>query len=131
MLGLWVIWPLAVRLLRPVVQRWAAHKAEDYIRRAAGMPPREKGKHKKPSAATDDTGDYARDFERRRQRRQQNTGEPLIPKEYAVDVEYVEYKDRSETIEVAPDPKTGKPRFKAESQVSDAEYVMVKPHRGK
>lgn len=123
---LFIAWPVIVRLLRPVLQRWAARKAEDYIRRAAGMPPRDKGHERRQRQQETSGSGYASRSSRRRAGARQSEG-PLIPKEYAVDVEYVEIKDYSANTVVADDPAAHRQRVWHESQVSDAEYVMLKP----
>ena len=71
-----------------------------------------------------DTGERRR----RQQQRRRSGREPLIPKEYAVDVEFVEIKDYSSATVIGED-NSGRQQVYNESQVSDAEYVMIKPKR--
>ncbi|MDE6668937.1 MAG: hypothetical protein K2K26_04535 [Muribaculaceae bacterium] len=133
LVALWLLWPVIWRLIQPAVQRYVARKTEDYIRRAAGMPPRSKQERsqKKENAETHDTrGEWFYDTgERRRRQQQRRSGrEPLIPKEYAVDVEFVEIRDYSSATVIGED-NSGRQQIYHESQVSDAEYVMIKPKR--
>lgn len=52
--------------------------------------------------------------------------EPIIPKEYAEDVEFVEIKSFSEETVVTTEHKSdGKERVVVESQVEDAEYTII------
>lgn len=132
-MALWLLWPVIWRLIQPAVQRYVARKTEDYIRRAAGMPPRPKQERnqKKETTETHDTrGEWFYDTgERRRRQQQRRSGrEPLIPKEYAVDVEFVEIRDYSSATVIGED-NSGRQQIYHESQVSDAEYVMIKPKR--
>lgn len=141
LVALWLLWPVIWRLIQPAVQRYVARKTEDYIRRATGMPPRPKQesrqkKQKKESSApkgdnNDTRGEWFYDTGERRRRQQQRRRsgrEPLIPKEYAVDVEFVEIKDYSSATVIGED-NSSRQQVYNESQVSDAEYVMIKPKR--
>ena len=125
---IWLFWPVVSRWLR----RKAAEKTEDYIRNAMGMPPRPgssaerrqrragaKTRNNGKSDETADSGDYRGNSYNRRQ------NSPLIPKEYAEDVEFVETKDYSSTSTVET-PKGVKQQTFHESQVSDAEWTDIK-----
>lgn len=136
-MALWLLWPVIWRLIQPAVQRYIARKTEDYIRRATGMPPRPKQERRQKketsgsAAGTQDTrGEWFYDTGERRRRQQQHRSghEPLIPKEYAVDVEFVEIRDYSSATVIGED-NSGHQQVYHESQVSDAEYVMIKPKR--
>lgn len=115
-----VVWPMIYRWLR----RRAMERLEDYIRASTGMPPRDKkrgrGKQKGTSGAYE-KGRTRNPFEERRR----NRG-PIIPKEYAEDVEFVEIKEFSST-ERRKVSETGEIHF--ESQISDAEYTEIKKNR--
>lgn len=108
-----------------------ARRAEDYIRRATGMPPRPGSREeRRQQRATSSSGggrggDYTRTSQQQRQRRHTPTHEPLIPKEYAEDVEFTETISYSETIIAGETVKTtGKPK-RPENQVSDAEWTDI------
>ena len=95
-------------------------KAEDYFRASMGMPPRDKKKNSREnttqnnySRSRQESGYHGRDPE-----------EPLIPKEYAEDVEFVETKDYSETR--SSSQTEGKEVNYHESQVSDVEWTEIK-----
>ncbi len=127
---IFIVWPLAryawQRWVQPWLIRRASRKMEDYIRAAAGMPPREKesrgkkhhsrqpaGSSRQPGGNTDWEG-------------------PLIPKEYAVDVEFTEIREYSSVIEITGEEssrhhrKRSASKVTVESQVSDVEYVEIK-----
>lgn len=117
--------PLLARLLRPLLMRYMARKAEDYMRRAAGMPPRGKKRRGDPGRRQEA---YSRGGDTRGSRRSYGRRQgPIIPPEYAEDVEFVEIKEysRSETRD------DGKVTWREESQVSDAEWEEIKPRRRK
>lgn len=99
-----------------------ARKAEDYLRKATGMPPRpdsREGKKQQREARERRSSASYRPNSRRNPRSAQ---EPIIPPEYAEDVEFVETKEFSSTTIHST------PRFTEyhESQVSDAEWVEIK-----
>ena len=130
-MGIFLVIVIIIALFWPAISRWLrslmARRAEDYIRRATGMPPRpgsreERRQQRARSAASGSNG-RTEDYRRSRQRRRPATREPLIPKEYAEDVEFTETISYSETIIVGETRKnTEKPR-RPESQVSDAEWT--------
>lgn len=121
---IWLIWPMISRWLK----RKAMERAEDYMRAQMGMPPRNK--------KNDRTGkkeDYSsQNFYQQRQRKNpfgpdRYTNEPIIPKEYAEDVEFTETKDYSSREK----EKTTSDKIENyhESQISDVEWTEVKkPH---
>lgn len=126
-LGIFLLIIVAVIWLWPYISRWLRRKAneriEDYIRKATGMPPREKKKRNHKSSGSDSDNSF---YNQRHQRYSPGAEEPLIPKEYAEDVEFVETKDYSESFrQSVRDAKTSY----HESQVSDAEYVEIKDRK--
>lgn len=119
----WVFWPLIARWLK----RKAMERAEDYMRSRMGMPPREKKKKKDDSASRDY---YSQSSRKDQYGYTRHVKEPLIPKEYAEDVEFTESHDYSARGEYHEDAaKNGK--IYHESQVSDVEYVEIKESRTK
>lgn len=118
------------------VGRFMANRAEDYLRKATGMPPRpgsrEAKRQEKTRAA--DSGEPRR----RSQRDSRNRGSqyyhtdngPIIPKEYAEDVEFTETIDYSETTIAGEDTRRSATTYH-ESQVSDVEWEEVKTSNGK
>lgn len=122
------------------MQRFLAHRTEDYLRKATGMPPRPGSREAKrqarqqPSASSANaySGTSGRQEGRtytRRTGRSRSYGrhEPLIPKEYAEDVEFVETINYSDTT-IGAD-YAGSRTVYHESQVSDAEWVEIKNKR--
>ena len=105
-------------------------RAEDYMRASMGMPPREK---KKKNGTFNDSQSYKESSFSQRHRRNpfgpdRYTDEPIIPREYAEDVEFVETKDYSTTETRQP---KGKEETYHESQISDAEFTEIKKPRSK
>ena len=118
-----------------MISRWlkrkAMERAEDYMRQSMGMPPRDKKKKRNSqSGNTNSQGGYYYQRERRNTYGRDRYGnEPLIPKEYAEDVEFTETKDYSSS---ESENKGGeKLETYHESQVSDAEWTEVKKPRSK
>jgi len=124
-------------MIKRWMARFMANRAEDFIRNAAGMPPRpgsrkarQHARHAANSSGSDNGG-YTYGGTRSSSRRRSGTGGrkngPIIPKEYAEDVEFVETIDYSET-EIRTDGKPGRASSSSyqESQVSDAEWEEIK-----
>ena len=109
--ALWLLWPRIRRWMAMWVVRRLQRNAEDYVRRASGMPPREEKKGERAS---------------RHRPRRSYAGGPLIPKEYAVDVEYVEIHEYSATTVIGGDAPKEKVEEWHESQVTDAEWVEIR-----
>lgn len=113
LLLLFLLWPTIMRLLRGYMSR----KAEDYLRKMTGMPPREKSSRK--SRSSHSAG---------RQKGKGDTSvhddEPIIPREYAEDVEFVEIKEYSESVTIGENASGVS--YTVESQVSDVEYREIK-----
>lgn len=111
------------------IRRYMANKAEDFLRNATGMPPRPGSREAKKNAASDNKnagynngGSY---YRTRRNHRQPEPPEPIIPKEYAEDVDFVETKEFSSST-INPSSKEYSRTDYHESQVSDAEWVEIK-----
>lgn len=129
---------LILILCWPAIKRWAArfiaNRTEDYFRKAAGMPPRP-GSREANRQARQESRSSGREnrnstryssFSGRRTRRQSPpSNEPLIPKEYAEDVEFVETINYSETV-IGASSSDGKTTVYHESQVSDVEWEEIR-----
>lgn len=118
-----------MRLLRPRIERWFLGKFEDRMRAAAGMPSRKEEKRRRKAAeasyGSKKTGKWGRNGKSPGKPR--HTG-PIIPKEYAEDVEFTEVKifEQTEITGTVTD-KTGKKVGEwHESQIEDAEFVEIK-----
>lgn len=106
-----LLWPRISRWL----QRFMLRRAESYFRKAAGMPPpprQRRQTHGRSNSSRESTRYY------------RSSEEPIIPKEYAEDVEFVEVKEFQET-EIRADAKNIGKEYH-ESQVTDAEWEEVK-----
>lgn len=114
--------PYLWRLLRPYFYRWMQRRAEDYMRNAMGMPPRDKSRQSSRQTSSSGRSQYR--GASTGQKRRQPSGGPVIPKEYAEDVEYTEIRSYSEDTVIADDG--GEVRYASESQVSDAEILEIK-----
>ncbi len=122
---------LVVFLCWPMIMRWVkafmARRAEDFIRSATGMPPRPGSREDKRRQRSQDGASSARrSSQSRRRSRRSGADEPIIPREYAEDVEFVETKDYSETTIGTIDESGRKTVHYHESQVSDAEWEEIK-----
>ena len=119
-IGIPIIW----RWLKPYFFRWMQRRTEDYVRNAMGMPPRDKSKRQSGRRQSySSSGSYASGGYGQRSQRSGYSSGSLIPKEYAVDVEYTEIRSYSSDETIASDGNTV--RYKVESQVSDAEIIEI------
>lgn len=104
-----ILFPYIMRF----AQRLMLRRMEKMFRRAAGLdeePKKSKRKRK----------------ESRREESARGSG-PIIPKEYAEDVEFVETKVFTEEIEIKEEVNSdGSRRVKAERQVTDVEWEEIK-----
>ena len=122
-IGLPIVW----RWLKPYFFRWMQRRTEDYVRNAMGMPPRDKSKKQSSRRQSYSSGSYSSGAYGHRSRRYGYSSGPIIPKEYAVDVEYTEIRSYSSEDTIASDGDTV--RYKVESQVSDAEIIEIRKDR--
>ncbi|MDE6480836.1 MAG: hypothetical protein K2L45_11270 [Muribaculaceae bacterium] len=122
-IGLPIIW----RWLKPYFFRWMQRRTEDYVRNAMGMPPRDRSKKQSSRRQSHYSGSYSSGGYGQRSSRYGYSSGPLIPKEYAVDVEYTEIRSYSSEETIASDDNTV--RYKVESQVSDAEIIEIRKDR--
>lgn len=89
-----------------------------------GMPPRPGSRKEKRQRKNSYQESYGGSGYRNRQKKNPDGSEPLIPKEYAEDVEYVETKEFSEE-RLKGRQDTNKREYR-EKQVSDAEWTDIK-----
>ncbi len=132
-MGIALIIFLLILLLWPTIMKWVgrfmARRAEDYLRKATGMPPRPGSRQaRKESRRTSATGGSRHSSSRQTQSGYgyYDPDGPIIPKEYAEDVEFVETKDYSETTIGSFDDSRRTTTFYRESQVSDVEWEEIK-----
>lgn len=139
MFGIVLIILLILFLCWPAIARWMrgymARRAEDLLRNATGMPPRP-GSRKARQQARQQASKQTRQesYGRRRQGFNpyyDNSDGPIIPKEYAEDVEFVETKDYSEDSFETIDENVTESFNYHESQVSDVEWEEIKVKSGK
>ena len=131
-----LLWPYISRWILPAVQRWSMRRLEDHFRRMTGQPTRKEERKMHRKAEKERRRGVRDGWGAFRDRRTQGTGnygqhsrrhEPIIPKEYAEDVEFVEIKSYSEeTVAIRENNADGKAKVKVESQIEDAEYVEIK-----
>lgn len=86
------------------------------------MPPRDKGNSRRQSH----TAGSRKTTGGSRRRGQRVKEEPVIPKEYAEDVEFTEVRSYSEEEKIGGESSI---RYAHESQVSDAEIIEIKKER--
>lgn len=103
------------------LRRMMMRRAEDYMRRMTGMPPRpdsREGKRRNKNA----------EKERRRAERRgsRNNGDALrAMREVAEDVEFTETIDYSEETEITGEGRVRQKRTYREEQVTDAEFTII------
>ncbi len=138
---LFLIWLIFGNRIRQWLARLVANRTEDYIRKATGMPPRPGSREaRRRQRATDEasrqgktqgaSANYSRDSSagrssRRRRTNRVDPNEPLIPKEYAEDVEFVETISYSQTT-IGISESDSRHTVYHESQVSDVEWEEIK-----
>lgn len=132
-----IVWLLFGQQIKRWLAGFMARRTEDYIRKATGMPPRpgsrearrqqreeQKAQNQRSSQGASSYYDGRSSRSRRSTRSYGN--EPLIPKEYAEDVEFTETISYSETtIGVAASDGRNTTVYH-ESQVSDVEWEEIK-----
>lgn len=115
--------PLLWQFISPLFQRWLMGKMEDRFRHMAGMPSRKEEKRARRRRSPGSGSASSRQTRNAHPK----SHEPIIPKEYAEDVEFVEYVSYSETtVEEHVEPDGSKTRVVTESQIEDAEFVEIK-----
>lgn len=119
---LWLLWPRISTMVRVWLMKRLQRQAEDYIRKAAGMPrsdeSRRSPRREQPRRP---------DAQRQRNTYYRRTGESDssdIMKQYAEDVEFTEIHESS-----ASAGRTADGTEWHESQVSDAEWVEIKTQK--
>lgn len=131
-----LIWVLFGESIKKWAQRRMIQKMEDAIRAQMGMPSSKEERRRK---AGQQSPRNARQYSKNafytpgpnaNAPSNQSIGSIIIPKEYAEDVEFTEYREFSQkaTIISEKDPRTGRShsRVVIESQISDVEYVEFK-----
>ena len=121
-----LLWPYIMRWAAPHLQNWMMGKMEDKFRRMAGMPTRKEEKRAAKKAKKNGKR-AAEAFKNagRNGREPQGQAEPIIPKDYAEDVEFVEIKTFTQT-EVKIEKSDGQTMEYSESQIEDVEFVEFK-----
>lgn len=119
---------LLIVLCWPMIKRWLARfmarRAEDWLRNAAGLPPRPDSRAGRRAARERERRNTRNGRAGGRAQQAATSGGPIIPKEYAVDVEFTEIKEFGET-EIGNGNQSAS-KVRTESQVSDAEWVEIK-----
>ncbi len=108
------LWPYILRW----VLRWGQRRTEDYFRNQMGTPPRDEQQSRRQSSSYGSS--QSRNYYTKK--RKYRSG-PVIPKEYAEDVEFTEVRSYSESTVIADQDKVS---YARESQVSDAEILEIK-----
>lgn len=110
-------------LLMPLIRRWLMRRAENYLRAQMGMPPRNSQGRKRQQSGP--RGTRFRESHHSPRRGPSYPG-PVIPHEYAEDVEYTEIRTFSQTDIAGSESKAGSP-FAGfhEEQVEDVEFEEI------
>ena len=121
-----VLWPWITKWVKGFMSR----RAEDAIRRMMGMPSRkEEQRRRKESERKQASTSQRNKRTAAAQEREADRREAVRSmKENAVDVEYTEYKEYSQT-EISVENADGKTRIYTESQVTDAEFGEIKDQK--
>lgn len=120
-----ICWPWISKWIKGFMSR----RAEDAIRRMMGMPSRKEEQRRRKEQSNSNTNrrrDKAKSTQTPAQEREADRKEALRSmKENAVDVEYTEYREFSQT-EIAVEDGEGNKRVCTESQVTDVEYIEIR-----
>lgn len=114
-----IVWLVFGESIKRALYGFIARKAEDSLRRSMGMPPRKEQKKKRSQRRDNSSGRNAGRHASGR------PGEPVIPKEYAEDVEYVEIKSYSEDTVIREDASGRQTVVESESQIEEAEVISI------
>lgn len=125
LLALWLIFS---PYIKPWLRRRAERKLADYLRSGMGMPTeKDARKAERNARQQNNPGRGKKSFWSRPANKKrdasQHAPDEIIPREYAVDVEFTEIKQFSQTT-IAEDKDSN--AFVTESQVSDVEYTEIK-----
>lgn len=119
-------------LLWPWIARWIrgymARRAEDMIRRMAGMPSRKEEERMRRRREREEESGYSADRGYSRSRRGPQEDGVRCMREYAEDVEFTEIREFSASGIIGEEENASRREFN-ESQVSDAEYTEVRDTR--
>lgn len=122
------LWLIFAPYIKPWLRRRAESKLHDYLRAQMGIPTEKEQRRARREAQKKQKHSYGkRGFWSRPEHREDPTlhaPAEIIPREYAVDVEFTEIRQFSQTT-IATDSSSGS-SFVAESQVSDVEYTEIK-----
>lgn len=103
-----------------------ARRAEDMVRKMAGMPSRkEEERRRKQQQRQQHDNSYSRTGRRGRQYASNEEDSIRSMQEYAEDVEFTETKEYSES-EILENESRSERSVYREEQVSDAEYIEIK-----
>lgn len=114
LLGLWLLYYIIVRVFGPVIRQWVLRRTINMFARRAGFDEPLKSSKKKSRRNTRPSG----------RRSPSASGSPIIPKEYAEDVEFTEIRTYSEETAIGKETSDGRDPV-VEEQVSDAEIIEI------
>ncbi|MBD5176428.1 MAG: hypothetical protein HDT05_03300 [Bacteroidales bacterium] len=132
-----LIWMFFGDRIKMWAQRRMMEKMEDALRAQMGMPSAKEERKRRRQAEKQQAQKPGRRGATTYQHNpkadhqsSQAMGDVIIPREYAEDVEFVEYKEFSSSTTVidqpASDGKSGRQTIITESQVTDVEYTEIK-----
>lgn len=129
LLSLILIWMIFGDRIKAWSQRRMVDKMEDMFRQSMGMPTaKEERRHRKQAEkearrnngfTRPSSGSQSRDPFRQKP-------DSILPKEYAEDVEFTEYKEYSSSTTIKSEDSGTETEIKVESQVSDVEFTEIK-----
>ncbi len=123
--GLIVASPYIARWVSRLVQEWVARKIRNKMREAMGMPPESKEERRAQREQFRQQQEEAAYARRRRRSSDPTFSLRRILHSYAVDIEFTEIREYSTRTEIHPE--AGGARVIIENQVTDAEYILLRP----
>lgn len=114
-----IVWLVFGETIKRALYGFLARKAEDSLRRSMGMPPRKEQKKNRRQRQENSSGRSAAYHATGR------SDGPVIPKDYAEDVEYVEIKSYSEDTVIREDATGRQTVVESESQIEEAEVISI------
>ncbi len=133
-MGIFLIIVLLIVIFWPWISRWlqrmALNRMDDYMRRATGRPTRKEERRRQRAGERSGFGGFgsSRKKEAEKESHRRAVCHPArLMQLVAVDIEFVEIKSYSSTIEVTQ--TSASYTVVLEEQISDAEYTEIKDNR--
>lgn len=129
LLSLILVWMIFGDRIKAWSQRRMVDKMEDLFRESMGMPTAKEERRRRKQAekeARRNNGFTRQNQEAPSRDPFQQKPDSILPKEYAEDVEFTEYKEYSSSSTIKSKSDDAETEIKVESQVSDVEFTEIK-----